>query len=72
MPMFTVMRSVDAYVHYTAEIEADDAKQAAQKAKNNEEQYVWIHDSTSEYDARFFETLDDEGVPIEDSAVGDL
>ena len=72
MAKFQVLRVVDAYVRYTAEVEADNPTDAAEKARKSEDDYQWEHDSTSEYDARFFVTLDDEGNEIENTQTGDM
>jgi hypothetical protein len=72
VPTFTVLRTVDAYVRYTAEVEADDADQAAQMAENHEADYTWEQTGIDEFDARSFVTLDDDGQEIEGTGTGDF
>lgn len=72
MPTFTVLCRIDAYADYLAEVEADDAAQAAELAQDNHGDYKWEHDQTAEFDARFYVTLDARGREIESTHVGDM
>ena len=70
MPVFTVLRRVDAYVNYIAEVEAEDAQDAVDLAQEDEGQYVWKDLGPSEFDARGFVALDAEGNEIESTWTG--
>jgi hypothetical protein len=72
MPTFTVLRRVDAYVDYTAEVEATDAKQAALFARMSEDDYEWQDAGVAQFDARGYVTLDAEGNEIEATRSGDF
>jgi hypothetical protein len=72
MATFTVLCRIDAYADYVAEVEAEDATQAAQLACDNHGDYKWEHEQTAEFDARFYVTLDAEGREIEATHVGDM
>ncbi len=72
MPRFTVLRTVDAFLRYTAEVEADDALQAARKAYSHEDAYPWTFEGTDISDAHSFQTLDDNGLPMKSAKVGDF
>jgi hypothetical protein len=72
MPVFTVRRRVDAYVDYTAEVEADSAEAAAERAKDEEDNFAWKCEGECEFDDRLFITLDAEGAEIDGSQVGDI
>ena len=52
MPTFTVLCRIDAYADYIAEVEADDAEEAAELARYNHDDYKWEHDQTAEFDDR--------------------
>lgn len=58
MPKFQVLRRVDAFVDYLAEVEADNAKQAATIANNDEAKFAWKKSGIAHFDARSFVTLD--------------
>lgn len=64
--------TVDAFARYTAKVEATDAYDAARKAENDETAYRWRFQNVDEYDARFFTTLDANGLPIEETRRGDF
>ena len=72
MPTFTVLRRIDAYADYVAEVEADSAEEAAELARDNHEDYKWEYDQTAEFDDRFYVTLDAQGDEIEETRVGDF
>ncbi|MGI0134313.1 MAG: hypothetical protein ACREBW_05090 [Candidatus Micrarchaeaceae archaeon] len=68
--LFTVRRTVDAFVYYETEVEAESPKQAAIIAERDEDKFKWENCGTTEYDARRFETLDADGEPVEDTRQG--
>lgn len=72
MTKFKVLCRVDAFVDYTAEIEADNAEAAATMARANPDAYAWAKQADQEFDARLYVTLDRSGVEIERTEVGDL
>ena len=72
MREFTVLRRVDAYVTYTAVVEAEDEEQAAVLARKNEEDYDWELDDTVTFDAREYVTLTKLGHELDWTRVGDL
>jgi hypothetical protein len=71
MPKFTVLCRVDAYVDYVAEVEADDAEDAAYIAKEAGGDLKWEEWGAVEFDSRGYVALDAEGDEIEDSRCGD-
>lgn len=72
MGRFLVQSRVDAFVDYVAEIEADDADEAAQIAYEGGDGVVWKRQGVSEFDDRRVVTLDVDGEEIEATARGDL
>jgi hypothetical protein len=72
MPIFNVLCRIDAYADYVAEVEADDAEEAAQLASDNHDDYDWKHDGNAEFDDRFYVTLDANGDEIEATRTGDV
>lgn len=72
MPLFTVLRRVDAYVDYTATVEADNAEDAALLAEESEDDYTWEELGPVMFDARGYVTLDAEGDEIEATRTGDF
>ncbi len=70
MPKFTILCRVDAYVDYTAEVEADDADAAAALAREHSDAYKWEALGPVEFDARGYVTLDAEGDEIDTSRRG--
>ncbi|MDR3513845.1 MAG: hypothetical protein P4L73_19580 [Caulobacteraceae bacterium] len=70
MPTFTVLCRVDAYVDYTAEVEADDAETAAELARENASTYKWEERGPVEFDTRGYVTLDAEGDEIDATRSG--
>jgi hypothetical protein len=71
MPTFTVLCRIDAYADYLAEVEAEDAEEAALLAEGNHSDPKWEHDQTREFDARYYVALDDHGNEIEATRTGD-
>lgn len=69
MPLFIVRRRIDAYVDYVASVRAPSAKQAAERAAEEEETLKWESEGATEFDARLFITLDDEGTELEQTEV---
>jgi hypothetical protein len=72
MPRFQVLRRVDAFVDYTAEIEAATADEAAAKANDDEAKFEWKQRDVAEFDSRLFVTLDEEGNEMESTQRGDF
>jgi hypothetical protein len=71
MPKFKVLCRIDAFADYVAEVEAEDAEEAAQLADEDHGSYKWEHSGTQEFDARLYVTLDENGDEIEATQVGD-
>jgi hypothetical protein len=69
---FQVLCRIDAYADYVAEVEATDAEEAAQLARDGHEYYDWEFHQTAEFDARLYVTLDKNGDEIESTQVGDF
>lgn len=65
MPVFKVLCRRDAFIDYVAEIEADDPKQAAERASEDHHEYEWRLEGEQEFDARAYVTLDESGHEIE-------
>ena len=72
MPKFDVLCRIDAFADYVAEVEADDAEEAAQLAQDNHSDYAWAPHQTAEFDDRLYVTLDAEGNELEATQVGDF
>ena len=73
MAKFNVLCRVDAYVDYVAEVEADDAAEAAQLANHDlSGHYKWEERGTQEFDARLYITLDENGEEIDGTQAGDF
>ena len=72
MPTFTVLCRIDAYADYEAEVEADDAEEAAQLAEDDHSGYTWHPAGVAEFDDRIYVTLDANGDEIEDTLIGDV
>lgn len=72
MPVFTVLRRVDAWVISKAEVEAKDAEEAAWLAEQDEGRYTWSEEDVLAYDAREFVTLNASGEEIEQTRTGDF
>ena len=71
MPIFKVQRIVDAAMIYEADVEAETAEQASEKAQAAEQDYQWGEGDLVEYDARRFTTLDERGMELEHTSRGD-
>ncbi len=69
MPIFRVLCRVDAFIDYVADVEANDAEEAALLAKDGPK-VAWQRDGESEFDARLYVTLDSQGDPIEGTQCG--
>ncbi len=70
MPKFTVLRRQDAYVDYTAEVEAETAEDAAWIANESFDRFRWEKQGVAEFDAALFVTLDEDGEEIEGTECG--
>jgi len=71
MPKFTVLRRIDAWVDYVAEVKAKNAEAAARIAQVLAGQLEWEERGTVQFDARGYVALDDDGDEIEESRCGD-
>ena len=69
---FEVLCRIDAFADYVAEVEAEDAEEAALLANDNHGDYKWERRFTQEFEARLYVTLDDAGNEIEETQVGDF
>lgn len=65
MPVFKVLCRRDAFIDYIAEVEADDAAQAAERASEGHDEYEWRLEGEQEFDAQTYVTLDKDGHEIE-------
>lgn len=65
MPRFTILSRVDAYVDYTAEVEADSLEEAVDLAYDGEPSIKWREQGVVEFDARHVVALDANGNEIE-------
>ena len=73
MVKFDVLRRVDAYVDYVAEVEAENAEEAAQLANDDLIGcYKWEERGKQEFDARLYITLDENGDEIDGTQAGDF
>jgi hypothetical protein len=72
MPTFIVLCRIDAYADYEAEVEADDAEEAAQLAEDNHDAYKWEKAGVVEFDDRLYVTLDENGDEIDATRCGDF
>jgi hypothetical protein len=72
MPTFKVLCRIDAFADYVAEVEADNAEEAAELAQDNHNDYRWEYEQTAEFDDRTYVTLDPNGDEIEATQVGDF
>lgn len=72
MPTFQVLRRVDAYVDYVAEIDATSADEAAAWAADDETVFEWKQVSVAQFDARLFVALDKNGDEIDATLRGDF
>ena len=69
---FEVLCRIDAFADYVTQVEAEDAEEAAALAHDNHDAYRWEHNSTQEFDACLYVTLDGGGNEIEKTQIGDL
>lgn len=60
MPKFTVLSRVDAYVDYTAEVEADTAEEAVDLVYEGLVKVEWKHQGVVEFDALRMSAIDGE------------
>lgn len=72
MPKFTVISSVDAYVRYAADVDANDAQTAVDLAYDGAPGVIWEPYGTVEFDARRLVALDEDGQEIEGATRGKL
>jgi len=72
MPVFNVLCRIDAFADYVAEVEADNAEDAAELASESHNDYTWVHQGTAEFDDRTYITLDANGDEIESTQCGDF
>ena len=73
MAKFQVLCRVDAYVDYVAEVEAEDAQEAARTAADDlTSRHKWEERGTQEFDARLYITLDENGDEIDGTQAGDF
>jgi hypothetical protein len=70
MPVFKVLCRKDAFIDYVAEVDAEDADEAAALASDDPDSYEWDRDGEQEFDAACFVTLDPKGVEIEGTERG--
>ncbi|WP_339915603.1 hypothetical protein [uncultured Brevundimonas sp.] len=70
MPKFTILSRVDAYVDYTAEVEADDLEEAVDLAYDGDPSVKWQEQGVTEFDARHVVALDANGDEIDSYARG--
>jgi hypothetical protein len=70
MPKYKVLCRVDAYVDYTAVVEAGSPEAAAELARDNAGAYAWKELGAVEFDARGYVTLNSRGGEIERSRTG--
>ena len=72
MPKFRVLCRVDAFVDYTAEIEADSPEEAARLAGDGLHEYEWTREGKTEFDNRVYVALDANGNELEATQCGDF
>lgn len=72
MPKFKVLRRVDAFVNFIAEVEAETPADAARKACDDERPFQWEEIGTNTFDARVFVALDADGDEVDNTACGDF
>ena len=70
MPKFKVLRRVDAYLDSVAEVEADNAEEAAILAENSEDDFEWDELGPVGFDTRGFVTLDENDEEIDRTRTG--
>ena len=69
MPVFKVLCRRDAFIDYVTEVEADDAEEAAQLARDDHDGYEWQREGDQEFEATVYITLDGDGLEIETTEV---
>jgi hypothetical protein len=72
MPVYQVLRRVDAFVDYRADVEAASPEEAAAMANSSENKFVWSKIEVAEFDARLFVSLDADGNEIAATQTGDF
>ncbi len=72
MPTFKVLKRVEAYVDYHIDVEAEDAKSAAEYATAEDDELDWQPSATTEFEESRIVALDAEGNEIDDTAFGDF
>ncbi len=72
MPIFKVLRRVDAFIDYTTEVDAANPIEAAAVARANADSLAWTGCGAHEHDAKAFFALDGAGFEIPDSECGDF
>lgn len=72
MPTFQVLRRVDAFVDYVADVDAATADEAAALACGDETLFKWKQVSVAQFDHRLFVALGDDGEEIEVTQRGDF
>jgi len=72
MPIFNVLRRVDAFVDYVTQVDAADEKSASETALREEDTLEWRRVGEHEFDARLCVTLGADGKEIESTQVGDF
>lgn len=72
MPTFKVLKRVEAYVDYHIDVEAEDAKSAAEYATAEDDELDWQAGETTEFEESRIVALDDAGNEIEETAFGDF
>lgn len=65
MPKFTILSRIDAYVDYTAEVEAADLEEAVDLAYHGDPTVKWKEQGVVEFDTRRVVALDADGEEIE-------
>lgn len=71
-PTFQVLRRVDAFVDYIADVDAATADEAAALASDDETLFKWKRVSVAQFDARSFVALDENGDEIDETLRGDF
>ena len=72
MPKFNILCRVDAFVDYVAEIDADNAEEAARLAQKGPDCYDWVKKDFEEFPARLYVALTPSGDPIENTQIGNF
>ena len=72
MPKFRVLRRVDAFADFVAEVDAESAEEASALAEAHEDKIPWRSMGVTQFDARHFTALDARGNEIEKTSRGDF